>query len=303
MSEQNQQPQLRMTAWGVTGIGEIVPGDQLGDVIVDACRAVPNGPLLDGDVLVVTQKIVSKAEGRMVEIDPDDPLSHKALVEEEGVRVVRRRGDLIITETKHGFICANSGIDLSNVERGWAALLPIDSDRSARRIRDIIRAKLGVSVGIIISDTFGRPWRKGLTDVAIGVAGVAGVLDLRGTPDALGRVMQVTEVSIADEVASAAELVMGKSNGVPVAVVRGLDPSWLRESSINARGSIPLAQFFSGLIRSRPSVRVVHDDHPRCSRARDAESANRCKLCAGFTAVVAVRPWPITCHRSLMLVC
>ena len=112
-------------------------------------------------------------------------------------------------------------------------MLPIDSDRSARRIRDIIRAKLGVSVGIIISDTFGRPWRKGLTDVAIGVAGVAGVLDLRGTPDALGRVMQVTEVSIADEVASAAELVMGKSNGVPVAVVRGLDPSWLRESSIN----------------------------------------------------------------------
>jgi coenzyme F420-0:L-glutamate ligase/coenzyme F420-1:gamma-L-glutamate ligase len=111
--------------------------------------------------------------------------------------------------------------------------LPIDSDRSARRIRDIIRAKLGVSVGIIISDTFGRPWRKGLTDVAIGVAGVAGVLDLRGTPDALGRMMQVTEVSIADEVASAAELVMGKSNGVPVAVVRGLDPSWLRESSIN----------------------------------------------------------------------
>jgi coenzyme F420-0:L-glutamate ligase/coenzyme F420-1:gamma-L-glutamate ligase len=122
---------------------------------------------------------------------------------------------------------------LSNVERGWAALLPIDSDRSARRIRDIIRAKLGVSVGIIISDTFGRPWRKGLTDVAIGVAGVAGVLDLRGTPDALGRMMQVTEVSIADEVASAAELVMGKSNGVPVAVVRGLDPSWLRESSIS----------------------------------------------------------------------
>ena len=122
---------------------------------------------------------------------------------------------------------------MSNVERGWAALLPIDSDRSARRIRDIIRAKLGVSVGIIISDTFGRPWRKGLTDVAIGVAGVAGVLDLRGTPDALGRMMQVTEVSIADEVASAAELVMGKSNGVPVAVVRGLDPSWLRESSIN----------------------------------------------------------------------
>ena len=177
-----ESTQQRISAWAVTGIGEIVPGDQLGDVIVEACRNAPNGPLQDGDVLVVTQKIVSKAEGRMVEIDPDDPLSHKVLVEQEGVRVVRRRGDLIITETQHGFICANSGIDLSNVERGWAALLPVDSDRSARRIRDIIRAKLGVSVGIIVSDTFGRPWRKGLTDVAIGVAGVAAVLDLRGTP-------------------------------------------------------------------------------------------------------------------------
>ena len=223
----------RLTAWGVEGIGEIVPGMQLGDVIVDACSAEPNGPLLDNDVIVVTQKIVSKAEGRLVEIDPDDPLSHKALVEDEAVRIVRRRGDLIITETKHGFVCANSGIDLSNVQRGQAALLPIDSDRSARRIRDIVKAKLGVSVGVIISDTFGRPWRKGLTDVAIGVAGIAGVLDLRGTPDALGRTMQVTEVAIADEIASAAELVMGKSNGVPVGVVRGADPSWFRESSMD----------------------------------------------------------------------
>jgi coenzyme F420-0:L-glutamate ligase/coenzyme F420-1:gamma-L-glutamate ligase len=168
-----------------------------------------------------------------VEIDPDDPLSHKALVESEAVRIVRRRGDLIITETTHGFVCANSGIDLSNVQRGQAALLPIDSDRSARRIRDIVKAKLGVNVGVIVSDTFGRPWRKGLTDVAIGVAGIAGVLDLRGTPDALGRTMQVTEVAIADELASAAELVMGKSNGVPVAVVRGADPSWFRESSMS----------------------------------------------------------------------
>jgi coenzyme F420-0:L-glutamate ligase/coenzyme F420-1:gamma-L-glutamate ligase len=206
---------------------------QLGDVIVDACRDEPNGPLQDHDVLVVTQKIVSKAEGRLVEIDPDDPLSHKALVESEAVRIVRRRGDLIITETTHGFVCANSGIDLSNVQRGQAALLPIDSDRSARRIRDIVKAKLGVNVGVIVSDTFGRPWRKGLTDVAIGVAGIAGVLDLRGTPDALGRTMQVTEVAIADELASAAELVMGKSNGVPVAVVRGADPSWFRESSMS----------------------------------------------------------------------
>ena len=222
----------RLTAWGVEGIGEITPGQQLGDVIAEACASEPNGPLLDNDVLVVTQKIVSKAEGRLVAIDPDDPLSHKALVEQEGVRVVRRRGDLIITETSHGFICANSGVDLSNVERGYAALLPIDSDRSARRIRDIIKAKLGVQVGVIISDTFGRPWRKGLTDVAIGIAGIAGVVDLRGTEDALGRMMQVTEVAVADELASAAELVMGKSTGIPVAVIRGADPQWFRDAQI-----------------------------------------------------------------------
>lgn len=234
----------RITAWGVEGIDEIVPGMQLGDVIVEVCRDEPNGPLRDHDVLVVTQKIVSKAEGRLVEIDPDDPLSHKALVESEAVRIVRRRGDLIITETTHGFVCANSGIDLSNVQRGQAALLPIDSDRSARRIRDIVKAKLGVQVGVIISDTFGRPWRKGLTDVAIGVAGIAGVLDLRGTPDALGRTMQVTEVAIADELASAAELVMGKSNGVPVGIVRGADPSWFREAGMNEIVRPPIEDLF-----------------------------------------------------------
>ena len=223
----------RITAWGVEGIGEIRPGDQLGDLIADALAGPPNGPLDDGDVLVVTQKIVSKAEGRLVPIDADDPLSHKQLVEDEAVRIVRRRGDLIITETRHGFICANSGIDLSNVERGYAALLPVDSDRSARRIRDIIRARLAVEVGVIVSDTFGRPWRQGLTDVAIGVAGIAGVVDLRGTPDALGRTMNVTEVAVADELASAAELVMGKSTGIPVAVVRGVDADWLRDSSVS----------------------------------------------------------------------
>lgn len=222
----------RLCTWGVLGIPEITSGIQLGDVIAEACTHEPNGPLADGDVLVVTQKIVSKAEGRMVEIDPTDSLSHKSLVEEEAVRIVRRRGDLIITETRHGFICANSGVDLSNVERGWAALLPVDSDRSARRIRDIVQARLGVDVGVIVSDTFGRPWRRGLTDVAIGVAGIAAVVDLRGTPDALGRTMQVTEVCVADEIASAAELVMGKSTGIPVAVVRGIDPSWMRPSSI-----------------------------------------------------------------------
>ena len=226
----------RIEMWGVEGIGEIRPGDVLADHIVGAIAAMAAADaavaLRDGDVLVVTQKIVSKAEGRVVAIDPDDPLSHKHLVEEEAVRIVRRRGDLIVTETRHGFVCANSGVDLSNMERGWAALLPLDSDRSARRIRDGVRARSGCTVGVIVSDTFGRAWRKGLTDVAIGCAGIAGVFDLRGTPDALGRVMQVTEVCVADELAGAAEMVMGKSAGIPVAVVRGVDPEWLRDGSV-----------------------------------------------------------------------
>ena len=223
----------RLEIWGVEGIGEIHSGDPLTDIIAAACAGPPNGPLLSGDVLVVTQKIVSKAEGRLVPVDANDPLAHKALVLEEAVRVLRRRGDLIITETRHGFVCANSGVDLSNVEQGYAALLPIDSDRSARRIRDGLRARLGVEIAVVISDTFGRPWRKGLTDVALGTAGIAALLDLRGATDALGRVLQVTEVAVADEIASAAEMVMGKSTGLPVAVLRGIDPTWLRESSVH----------------------------------------------------------------------
>ena len=223
----------RLEIWGVEGIGEIHSGDPLTDIIAAACSGPPNGPLLSGDVLVVTQKIVSKAEGRLVPVDANDPLAHKALVLEEAVRVLRRRGDLIITETRHGFVCANSGVDLSNVEHGYAALLPIDSDRSARRIRDGLRARLSVEIAVVISDTFGRPWRKGLTDVALGTAGIAALLDLRGATDALGRVLQVTEVAVADEIASAAEMVMGKSTGIPVAVLRGIDPTWLREGSVH----------------------------------------------------------------------
>ncbi|MCL4125026.1 UNVERIFIED_CONTAM: hypothetical protein GTU68_035505 [Idotea baltica] len=168
----------------------------------------------------------------MVDIDPTDPLSHKPIVERESVRILRRRGELIISETKHGFVCANAGIDLSNVKRGQAALLPEDSDRSARRIRDAIKGRFGVDVGVIISDTFGRPWRRGVTDVAIGCAGVKAILDLRGTPDALGREMQVTEVALVDELACAAELAMGKTTGVPVAVIRGGPDEWFGESSV-----------------------------------------------------------------------
>jgi coenzyme F420-0:L-glutamate ligase/coenzyme F420-1:gamma-L-glutamate ligase len=214
----------RLEVIPVPGLPEIHRADDLAGLVADAVRAAGEA-LRDRDVVVVTQKIVSKAEGAMVAVDPDDPLSHKPLVERESVRILRRRGELIISETRHGFVCANAGIDLSNVERGQAALLPEDPDRSARRIRDGLRGRLGVEAAVIVSDTFGRPWRRGVTDVAIGSAGLRPVLDLRGTEDAYGRELQVTEVAIVDEIAGAADLVMGKATGVPVAIVRGIDPA------------------------------------------------------------------------------
>jgi coenzyme F420-0:L-glutamate ligase/coenzyme F420-1:gamma-L-glutamate ligase len=222
----------------IHGIPQVQPGDVLAEQIIDA--ATPEPGLQQGDVIVVTQKVVSKAEGRLVPVDPDIEDDHKRYVLEESVRILRRRptprGELIISETSHGFVCANAGIDLSNIDKGWAALLPVDPDRSARKIRDGIRGRLGIDVGVIISDTFGRAWRKGLTDVAIGCAGVAAVVDLRGTVDAQGRELHVTEVCVADQIAGAAEMVMGKASNVAAAIVRGVDPSWLREGSV--RGEI-----------------------------------------------------------------
>ena len=219
-----------LTVIGVEGVPEVAPGDPLAELLASAARD-QGTPLADHDCLVVTQKVVSKAEGRIVAIDETSPTARRALVESESVRVVRRRGDLIIAETRHGFVCANAGVDLSNVDAGHAALLPIDPDRSARRVRDALRALEGVTVAVVVSDTFGRAWRRGLTDVAIGVAGLAGVVDLRGTRDSQGRELAVTEVAVADEVASAAELVMGKASGIPAAIVRGLSPAWLRDGS------------------------------------------------------------------------
>ena len=221
----------------IEGVPEVREGDDLAGLLA---AAAPD--LRDGDVVVVTQKVVSKAEGAMVRIDEADPRGHKAIVEDESVRIVRRRGDLIIAETKHGFVCANAGVDLSNVDEGWAALLPEDSDRSARRIRDGLRAALGVEVAVIISDTFGRPWRRGLTDVAIGCAGIQAVVDLRGTEDSRGRELQVTEVCVVDELASAAELVMGKAAGIAAAVVRGVEPSWLGRGEVHAEVVRPPAE-------------------------------------------------------------
>ena len=213
------------------GIGEVEPGDDLAGLIADA-TVVAGAGLRDRDCVVVTQKVVSKAEKRIVAVDPDDPLSHKPLVETESVRVLRRRGALVISQTKHGFVCANAGVDRSNVKRGHATLLPVDCDRSARRIRDGLRARTAAEVAVVISDTFGRPWRRGVVDVAIGCAGISAVVDLRGTSDGLGRELAVTEVAIADEIAAAAELVMGKASNVPAAVVRGLDGTWFEDGSV-----------------------------------------------------------------------
>jgi coenzyme F420-0:L-glutamate ligase/coenzyme F420-1:gamma-L-glutamate ligase len=220
-------PRLEIVA--IEGIGEVRPGDDLVSLLVDA-----RPDLRDGDVLVVTQKVVSKAEAQLVPIDPGDPESKAKIVEGESVRVLRRRGDLVVSETRHGFVCANAGVDLSNVSAGWAALLPEDPDRSARRLRDGLRGRLDVEVAVIISDTFGRPWRRGLTDVAIGCAGIKAIVDLRGTEDANGYELQATEVCVVDELASAAELIMGKATGICAAVVRGIDPKWLGRGEVRA---------------------------------------------------------------------
>lgn len=205
----------------IHGIGEIEPGADLAGIIVAALHAA-GFVLLDGDVLVVTHKAVSKAEEAVARFD-DDEDQRRAIIAGEAAAILRRRGDLVITETHHGFICANAGVDRSNMPRGFLALLPRDPDRSAQRLRTKIRRAAGAEIAVVITDTFGRPWRKGLTDVAIGVAGMPALVDYRGTTDTFGRALTVTEVALVDEVAAAADLVMGKAKGVPLAVVRGLE--------------------------------------------------------------------------------
>ncbi|HVU74353.1 MAG TPA: coenzyme F420-0:L-glutamate ligase [Mycobacteriales bacterium] len=206
------------------GLPEVRPGDDLAALLVDA--VVRSGePLEDGDVVVVTSKVVSKAEGRLVAV-PEDPDAREAarlaLVDDETVRVVAARGTTRIVETTHGHVLAAAGVDASNVQRGEIALLPVDADVSARALRIGLRERLGTDVAVVVSDTFGRPWRIGLTDVAIGVAGISALRDLRGSVDPHGNQLGVTEVAEADEIAAAAELVMGKLTGVAAAVVRGL---------------------------------------------------------------------------------
>jgi coenzyme F420-0:L-glutamate ligase/coenzyme F420-1:gamma-L-glutamate ligase len=205
-------------------------GDDLVALFLEALRE-SDLTLQHRDLVIVTSKVVSKSEGQVVDFDGTE--EHKAaLIESESTRILRRRGPLRITETRHGFINANAGIDLSNTENGTAVLLPKDPDRSARRFRAELKRRCDVEVAVIITDTFGRVWRVGVTDVAIGSAGVKPILDLRGTTDATGRVLEVTEVAIADEIASAANLVLGKAEATPFAILRGLDDSYFGEGSI-----------------------------------------------------------------------
>jgi coenzyme F420-0:L-glutamate ligase / coenzyme F420-1:gamma-L-glutamate ligase len=205
----------------IRGIAEVVHGDDLAELLIRGL-AESGIELADRDVVVVTHKVVSKAEGAVVQLVGDDPDAHRAVVEEEAVSILRRRGELIIAETRHGFVCANAGVDRSNVPPGWAVLHPRDPDHSAERLRRRLSRATGAEVAVVITDTFGRAWRRGLADVAIGVAGMPAILDLRGTPDATGRLLEVTEIALADEVAAAADLAIGKATGIPAAVVRGL---------------------------------------------------------------------------------
>src|SRR3954451_9943785 len=189
----------------VRGIPEVRPGDDLAALIAAAVE------LVDGDVVVVTSKVVSKAEGRLVPVVGDREAQRLRLVDEETVRVVARRGTTTIAETRHGLVLAAAGVDASNVRGDEIALLPLDPDASARQIRADLQRLTGRTVAVVISDTLGRPWRNGQTDCAIGCAGLAPVRDARGTTDSHGHVLEVTEIAVADEVAAAAELVKGKA--------------------------------------------------------------------------------------------
>ncbi len=214
----------------VVGLPELEEGDDLAALIAERAE------LEDGDVVVVAQKAVSKVEGRVVRLDEVEP-SERArelagdedprrleVILAESVRIVRTRPPLVIAETRHGFVCASAGVDASNTpEQGTVVLLPLDPDESARRLRAGLRELTGRDVGVLVTDSFGRPWRQGTTDVAIGAAGVRVLVDLKGEHDRVGYELHATAIAVADEIAGAAELVMGKLDGVPVAIVRGVD--------------------------------------------------------------------------------
>ena len=217
------------------GIPELAEGDDLARELHES--ALRAGGLADGDVVVVAQKAVSKVEGRVVRLGeveaserarelagPDGDPRHLEVILRESAKVVRSRPPLVIAETRHGFVCASAGVDASNApEEGSLVLLPLDPDASARGLRERLAELAGIDLGVIVSDSFGRAWRQGTTDVALGVAGLAPLRDLRGTLDAAGHELRTTQIAVADEIAGAAELVLGKAAGIPAARVRGVD--------------------------------------------------------------------------------
>lgn len=285
---------MRIEVLSVEGLPEIEPGTDLAQLIAD------RSTVRDGDVVVVTSKVISKAEGRLIEVDPAErETARREWAEREARRIVARRGDLLIAETEQGFVCAASGVDGSNLPADRLALLPLDPDGSAARLRDALKQR-GADVAVVISDTFGRPWRAGQTNVAIGVAGLRPMRDHRGDKDTFGMVMESTVIAVADEVAGAAELVMGKTDGVPIAIVRGLQTESFGEG--DARALIRPAEedlFRTGsfeTIESRRSVREFAD------RPVEREMIERA-VAAAATAPAphgsrAARPWRFVWLRN-----
>jgi coenzyme F420-0:L-glutamate ligase / coenzyme F420-1:gamma-L-glutamate ligase len=239
---------------GISGIPEISPGDDLARLIADAALADGGPGLQPGDILVVTSKVVSKAEGRVVSSSREDAIAA------ETVRVVARRGPTTIAQTRHGFVLAAAGVDASNTAPGTVVLLPEDPDESARRLRKALRARLGVPVGVVVTDTMGRPWRAGQTDAAIGVAGVLPLRDYRGRQDTFGNTLEVTVAAVADEIAAAGDLVKGKALRIPAAIVRGLSDLVTDSDGAGARALVrPAAEdmFRLGAADVLPARRTV----------------------------------------------
>jgi coenzyme F420-0:L-glutamate ligase len=289
----------------VTGIGELRPGD---DLAAELVRCAPW--LADEDILVVTSKIVSKVEGRLLPVPSADPAAREAIrqqaIADETVRVIARRGNLRVVETRHGLVLAAAGVDASNVRPDEIALLPLDPDASARRLVDRLRELTGRTVAVVISDSMGRPWRHGISDVAIGVAGLTAVLDVRGATDRHGNELVVTEVAIADELAAAGDLVKGKLSDIPVAVIRGLrysddgkgSSSLIRGAAgdlfrLGTAEALALGRTQAGTGAEQVDVSGLHADTLATLAAMEldpADGSGQSAVREGFFGLLAARP-------------